>query len=207
MSEKLYEKAGFWLAVINSFFIIGLGFWNITLTKKSIAEPKFKIAFEPATPVNQIFSQKANPHWIFKPSPDMYNRANRAKIDGKKDCIHITNVGKRLSPQTFVEITVKDPFSIALISVYVPEYGWLDSSCRTVRPSDEPNYQKAVLEITRIIGKKQKLEVYPVLVYAKTKRKKYEGKDKIDLALKVRVHSNVLQEITSPSENSFSLEF
>ena len=206
-SKKSYEKAGFWVAFADAIFIIAFGIWNVILANKTMAEPKFEISFQEATPADEIFSQNANPYWIFKPNPEMYGNGNKSKLAGKRDRVTIQNVGKRSSPQTFVRISVEDPFSIALISVYIPGYGWLDSSYRTVRPADEPKYQKVMLEITMIIGKEQKIEIYPLVVYSKVKRKRYEGKDEIAEALKVAVHSSALQKTTSLATSSFSLEF
>lgn len=205
-SEKSYAKATFWVVIGSSICIIVLACWTLYLTKKSMTEPKFEITFEQATPADEMTSQKAYPHWIFRPRPDMYDKANRGKIDGKKDRITITNINTSPSPVTFVEITVEEPFAIALISAYAPGHGWLDPSSRTVQTSDQQNYRKVVLEISRIIAGKQKLEVYPLVVYRKTNRKKYESKDRIDQALKVTVHSSA-QKIESPSARSFSLEF
>lgn len=207
-SQESYAKATFWVAVGSSACIILLACWTLYLTKKSMTEPKFEITFEQATPAGEIeiSSQKANPHWVFRPRPDIYDKANRGKTDGKKDRITITNISKSPSPVTFVEIAVEEPFAIALISAYAPGYGWLDSSSRTVRTPNEQNYRRVVLEITKIIAGKHKLEVYSLVVYRKTDRKKYEGEDRIDQALKVTVHSST-QKIESPSARSFSLEF
>jgi hypothetical protein len=208
MSKK-YEKATFWVTVINSILILTIMGWNLIISidmKKTIAEPNFEITFDQATPPLQISSQKANPFIVFTPRPDMYDTSEDSKIHGKKGHISITNKGQAPSPQTFVEITVENPFSIALIAVYLPEFGWLNPIGWTVQIPDSPNYQEAKVTITKVIGQKKKLDIYLEVVYSKSKKEMYIGQEKIEDALKIVVHSSV-QKINSPSAKTFPLNF
>lgn len=205
--KKPYEKPRFWLWVAFSICMLILAICNYKLNRRLSAEPKFDIAFGQKIPPDQIFSQKANPHVIFSPGPDIYNFANSSKIDGKNDCITIVNTSRNPSPKTFVEIAVENPFSIALVTIYVPGYGWLETSGRAIRTPDAPNHQKVKMEITRIIGKKEELEIFLAIVYEKNKRKDYHGYEKMDKALIVRVYSIMQSKIESPSQKSFSLGF
>ena len=76
-----------------------------------------------------------------------------------------------------------------------------------MRSSIESNYQTAIIEISKIIGKQEKLEIYPEIVYSKTKREKYKDQDKIQDALNVRVSSGVSKRDDSISKSSVSLSF